>query len=176
MINSSIRTSPNAHKFILITILGLFLLSMCNQATARKGGSLESFLGAAVLRSKPGETADQVLTKEQLRTCLSIKENLSARSETLASLNKQLDSNERERASEARILEVEQQLVGAGSQFDIDRFNDKVHRFNQSVKSDQFAVEAYNRKVQLYEIDRRGFSENCAGKSYYEEDMQALTK
>ncbi|MEZ8825063.1 hypothetical protein [Vibrio sp. 10N.261.55.A7] len=177
-------------KYFLLTCLTLLIASVpATEAYAKKGKSSLSSAGRGLAALAGGiKTYDEdTLTVEALRTCM-IEGNDIDKSETkLASFGKPMfDAEIRMESDEARIdaLDVyftENENTEYETDAEADVYNNKIDEYNALIDSYNAALAKYqelegpyNERVDIFNAKVDKFDSECAGKSYYEDDLAAI--
>ena len=71
-----------------------------------------------------------------------------------------------------RSLDSRQSRVDVSSKASVDAYNREVDRHRKAVAEYNDGTPPFNARVAAFNNRLQGFNANCAGKSYYEDDMQ----
>jgi hypothetical protein len=103
-------------------------------------------LGLALLASGQKPTTP-VMSCEELRSCLSLKTSIDTQSDRLD--------------SDVQAIEQERLLLDRRDPSSVTKLNELISQYNEGVRAIDFAVASFNAR--------------CAGKSYYESDLAAVS-
>ncbi|WP_186419568.1 hypothetical protein [Bosea sp. CS1GBMeth4] len=161
---------------ILIALLALepWITLPAQAKGGRFLGSLIGGAGRAAARSVGGTAiksyGPNVLTVEQLKTCLTKAATLDKDSESLSTEQVRLSAAKTELEAGERELEQKKAKLNRSRKSEVDRYNKDITAYNtrlQNLKADQAA---YNTKVDNHNAGIADFNGNCT-KSYYKDDM-----
>ena len=117
-------------------------------------------------------SSPNVLKPEELRTCLQ-------QEVTINELGERIDADEvvlQQRADQidqmGRSLDSRQSRVDVSSKASVDAYNREVDRHRKAVAEYNRQLSGFNAGATDFNNRVQGFNTNCAGKSYYEDDMQ----
>lgn len=161
---------------ILIALLALepWIALPAHAKGGRFLGSLVGGAGRAAARSVGGTAIKSyganVLTVEQLKTCLTKAATLDRDSEALSTEQARLSTAKTEIDTSEKELEQKKFKLNRSRKSEVDRYNKDITAYNtrlQSLKADQAA---YNTKVDSHNTGIEDFNGTCT-KSYYQDDM-----
>ncbi|MCZ8158392.1 MAG: hypothetical protein O9256_00615 [Rhizobiaceae bacterium] len=161
----------NARRTLLLGLIGLMASATSLNALARRGRRV-SFSGRGLPNG--AQASGPVLSRDELRRCVSQEESINADSVEADRLQAELEVKKRELEALERRINAAEPLVDTSSQASVDQFNaliDEhsrlVDRFNQGLQPANDAIDRLNAA-----IDR--FNSACANRPYYESDMAAV--
>lgn len=152
-------------------MLALVVLLLVGSQEASAKGKMR--LGGNALRH--GSTSlDNILSREQLRSCLALEQGLEANSKKIDAQQTDLEANLK------KIQGMKQGVLE--NELRVDRYSqDSVDQHNRMVDELRTVLDSYNNDVTDYEARVKShnsvidnFTKSCEGRSYREEDMKAL--
>ncbi|EPA0547527.1 hypothetical protein ACQZN4_003272 [Vibrio alginolyticus] len=175
-----------AKSALVSIIIGLFIFPLESEAKRGFGSIFKAGKGARAVGGVKSYDFN-TLTLEQLRQCLSLESDIEISEQRLKndalplnSKKKVLSSLEAKVNSLDRYLTINQNVVFY-TQAEVDAFNYKVEKYNKLIATYNVELEHY-RKLERPYNDLVGehnnkigkFKMDCAGKRYYEEDLNTI--
>ncbi len=114
------------------------------------------------------------MSQAELRTCLQAEQALNVRSDEIDQQELGIQKQQTQLEELEARIERQKPLVDRYSQESVDSFNRLISRHRRLAKEYNQSVEPFNNKIAAYKADQDRFNATCAGKSYYESDMQAV--
>jgi len=115
-----------------------------------------------------------LLTREELRACLSLQERVRAMTEEAGRVRTDLDARKAELLASAEALKAELASVDRTSQEAVDAYNARSVARDERVAAYEQAVAAFNARVDALAADRDTFTGKCNNRRYDEADEIAL--
>jgi hypothetical protein len=155
---------------ILLSLIVLTTFSF-HVSYAEARGRIRS-LGSAL--SRGAHHTGPVMTRDQLRTCVTQKNSLNIDGEKLDAGDNILKHKSEEIENQEAIIREQEPLVDERSQQSVDAFNSLVRAHKERIAAYNGSIAEYNAKVDIYRNDVNLFNSRCAGQPYYKSDMQAI--
>ena len=152
---------------VLATILGSIPIYSEADSKSEVSGKILSETIAGV-----DEKAD--LTREQLRDCLLLKQNISNQAETIKQLNSNLELLQDDIDERSRNIKERRSLLKSLSQTQLKSLNQTITQQNEAIDTYNKKIGSAKEKVANYNQTQELFSTTCANKSYDESDMQSV--
>lgn len=130
------------------------------------------FPGAALARG--AHHSGPVLSREQLRVCVSEQNSLNAEGDNLNGAQTALKAKAAEIRRLESIIKRREPLVDQYSQQSVDSFNALIGKYKPLVAAYNNSLPGYNAKFGKFKVAQDSFNAKCAGHAYYESDMQAV--
>lgn len=118
--------------------------------------------------------AGPVMSRDELRRCVQQESTLNVDGESLDRDEAELAEKQRAIDSIEQTLERRKVSLDRSSQDAIDSYNGLVARHRRLVRAYNESIAPYNKRVAAYQDAQNSFNATCAGKVYYEDDMQAV--
>lgn len=160
-----------SRRAALLGILGLVASFTSLEVEARRGRRVR-ISGRGLARG--ARHSGPVLSRDQLRQCVSEQNQINSRSEHVDRAQASLDA-ERSRLNhlEQRIERAEP-LVDVYSQESVDSFNAMIDQHRRLVASFNERLPASNSQVETLNAAVERFNSRCGERAYYEHDMAAV--
>ncbi|MFK5970382.1 MAG: hypothetical protein QM487_09720 [Candidatus Marithrix sp.] len=126
-----------------------------------------------ITSSKNGETAD--LTKEQLKDCISLQNKLDKQAKIIEQANFKLESIKTEIEKRTSYIKEKRSQVNDLSDKQIEDINIVITKQKQDISYYNDKVDFSEDKFNVYHINKKAFSIDCADKSYNADDMKVVT-
>ncbi len=155
---------------------GLTVLALPEPAAARgrrvrfSSGRGASQAGSSAAAASTGP----VLSREQLRSCMSDQETVERKSAALEQAMASLSEEKSQITEMERRLADEKRLVVASSESSVKRYNAVVDRYQKMVDDYNARVAPFRTDLAAIESARARFNSDCVNHAYDENDMQAL--
>jgi hypothetical protein len=155
-----------------------FVLLATTEVEARRGGFLSGLLrGAAkaaphINRQKTYDVL--TLTQAKLKECIQLSSALDDAGKILDDEEKGLSSAQEQLQGAFDNLELQRSSIDNTSQFEVDEFNRRLDVLRAEQTRFNDAVDKHNNRVSNYQSHANRFNTTCAGKRYYEEDLQLV--
>lgn len=130
------------------------------------------FRGAGLARG--AHHSGPVLSREQLRICVTQQNRLNAEASSLDAADAALQAKAAEIENLEKTITRRESLVDQYSQQSVDSFNALIGKHKKLATAYNKSLSAYNAKVDKFKVDQDSFNTRCAGHAYYESDMQAV--
>lgn len=115
-----------------------------------------------------------LLTRAELRACLSQQDRIRTEQDTLA---RDRSAREAEMASlraSGETLKAELAALDRANAEAVEQYNAKAQARDRAVDAFQAGAAAYNEKAQALEVQRQSFTQSCANRRYDEADEIAI--
>ena len=112
-----------------------------------------------------------VLTPEQLRSCLLVELEISTAVPNLDTMEATIAKQKRQLVESSIGLETIRKELDQYDEMAVDLFNMDVARYERNRTRLNQKIEEFNRAISNNNSRIENFNLNCAGKKYYEEDM-----
>jgi hypothetical protein len=162
-------------------IVALVGTSEANAQSRRGGGLVRALFGAGVAAlgksgsAKPSEKdyGERTLRPSQLKSCLVTAHRLDLLVAELDSDAAKFDS-ENESIGRTKAELERASRIPAISQLEIDDFNRRVDRFNTHVRTQKYAVEIYNHRVNANSREIDNWNGNCVDRRFFMFDLDSM--
>jgi septal ring factor EnvC (AmiA/AmiB activator) len=169
-----------------IVPLAPFVSSRCRRLAWRAG--VAGAIAATALLAQGVSAADKaraasappskvpVLTQAQLRECMSQKESLRQRSESLVKTKADLDAAKAEIARTGAEITEAQATLDRTKKEAVDDFNAKIVARNALVDDYQTKGAAYNKDVEDVQATQDSYASACSNRRYDDRDLTDIQK
>lgn len=117
-------------------------------------------------------SSPNVLKPDDLRACLQQEAAINELGELIDADEVALQKRAEQIDQMGRSLDNRQARVDVYSKASVDAYNREVDRHRKAVAEYNLATPVFNARAADFNNRVQGFNANCAGKSYYEDDMQ----
>ena len=155
--------------FIWLGVAGLISLA-ATPATARRRRSF-SLGGGMVGR---GNYDPDVLSESQLETCVRSEREIDSQEAKFESA--EYDAARQQLEDLSRKIDISNITVDRYSQASIDEHNALIDTYNKLLGDFEPLESEYNSKAESFGLLVDRFNRDCAGKRYYDSDMQAVIR
>jgi hypothetical protein len=172
------EAAPMPHRLHRFTLLrasvGLALAvwlagSFAQSADKPRPASFGTSLG----KGKPN---GPLLTRAELRECMSLQARTRATTEELAAAQAALDRDKSELAARSAALKEELAVLDRTSAQAVDTYNASVQEHEKRVDAYNAKTQEFNGKVQALQDHRGAFSKGCENRDFDEKDEIAIRK
>lgn len=129
-----------------------------------------------VLSLGQGKTTGKLLTRNELRECLSQEVRVKALSDEAVALQSALDADKAEITKRGEELHSALDTLDRTSQDAIDAYKAKGAEQDQRIDAYNAKLPTYNTRVQAMQEERTNFVKNCADRPYDEGDYFAIKR
>jgi hypothetical protein len=121
-----------------------------------------------------GKSNGPLLTREQLRQCLTEQDRLKQEAAEVVQVQRTLESERAEIDRTGVELTAGKETLDRTSQAAIDAFNAKIQSREKQVEAYRLAAPAFNDRVDKLDTAKRSFAKDCADRRYHEDDYDAI--
>ena len=123
-----------------------------------------------------GKTSGPVLTREQLRACLTQKTKVAQQDEQLPKGKAALASAQDELVRRGETLKASLEALDRTNAEAVSAYNGHVEARDRQIDEHQARVAAFNTRVEAAQVEREAFTKSCGNRSYFEEDAAAIQR
>lgn len=115
-----------------------------------------------------------ILTKEQLRQCMTEQERIRKENVELAEVQAQMDKDRAEIDRLGKEIETEKPKVDASDESAVNAFNERVRQRSRMIEDFKTAAPLFNQRVDKLGADRQAYTANCADRRFFEDDLAEI--
>ncbi len=130
----------------------------------------------STLGTGKGKASGPLLTRAELRECLSLQVRVRASAEELAAAQAALDKEKAEIVQRSAALKEELAALDRTSAPAVDAYNASVLEHEQRVDAYNAKTPAFNGKAAALQEQRAGFAKGCENRDFDEKDEIAIRK
>jgi len=123
-----------------------------------------------------GKGSGPMLTKEQLRGCISLKTRVAQQEEDLTKEQAALASTKDEIVSGGDTLKARLETLDRTSAEAVAAYNEQTETRDKQIDDYQARVTAFNTRVESGKADRDAYAKGCENRRFFEEDEIAIKK
>jgi len=123
-----------------------------------------------------GQGSGAMLTKEQLRSCLTQKAHLAQQDDDLLKEQTALAAAKDEVARSGEALKAQLETVDRTSADAVAAYNDQAQARDKQIDDYQARVTAFNARVDASKGEREAFGKTCSNRRFLEDDEIAIKK
>jgi hypothetical protein len=124
-------------------------------------------------KAKPGLP---MLTKEQLRSCLSRNDSIKGRMAAVLPEQAALKKEGDDLAQAGQALNADRATLDSTKEDVVKGFNERVVEREKAVEAYKARSEAYNAKVDALQADKTAYLNDCDGRTYFEDEEAQIRK
>lgn len=121
-----------------------------------------------------GKSGGPVLTREQLRQCMTEQERLRVETADVVAAQRALDADKAELTRLAEALKTQLETLDRSSQQAVDGYNAEATRRTKMVESYQAAAPLFNDRVDKLDAAKETWTKDCADRRYREDDFDLI--
>jgi hypothetical protein len=121
-----------------------------------------------------GKGSGPLLSREQLRQCLTEQDRLKQEAADVLQTQKTLESDRAEIDRTGVELKADKDTLDRTSQAAIDAFNARIQAREKQVEAYKVAAPAFNDRVDKLDAAKQSFAKDCADRRYREDDYDAI--
>jgi hypothetical protein len=123
-----------------------------------------------------GKGSGPMLTREQLRDCLSRKPRLAQQDDDLAKEQAALVTTKAEMSRSGEALKTALETLDRTNEEAVATYNDQAQARDKQIDEYQARVGAFNARVEAAKTERDAFTASCENRRYLEDDEIAIRK
>jgi hypothetical protein len=123
-----------------------------------------------------GKGSGPVLTKEQLRNCLSLKARLAQQDDDMGKEQAALVSTKDEIVRGGDALKARLETLDRTSAEAVAAYNEQSEARDKQIDEYQARVTAFNTRVEATKTDRDAYAKGCENRRFFEDDELAIKK
>ena len=121
-----------------------------------------------------GKTSGPLLTRNQLRECMSQQQKISLQGDETLALQSQFDRDKAEIQRQGLLLKEELAALDRTNAELVDRYNAKAAARDKTIDDFEARAPAYNLRVQQLQTDRAAYASACENRRFDENDEIAI--
>ncbi len=121
-----------------------------------------------------GKSNGPLLTRDQLRQCMTEQDRLKQETADILQTQKALEIDRAEIDRTGVELKADKETLDRTSQAAIDAFNAKIQAREKQVEAYKVAAPAFNDRFDKLDAAKQAFAKDCADRRYREDDYDAI--
>ncbi|WP_353110530.1 hypothetical protein [Salinisphaera dokdonensis] len=162
----------NRRTLLIGVLAGLGLLATPNAIARRRRRIYLPHNGL----SKGSNYSGPILSRQELRECLSQQNKINAGSQHLDNLEASVHAKAQEIEQLESLIQQREPLVDRYSQYSVDNFNRLIEKHRELVKEYNARLRPINQQVSVHQANVEEFNKTCADHQYYQSDMDAIRR
>jgi hypothetical protein len=121
-----------------------------------------------------GTSTQPILTRDQLRQCLSEQDRIKQEGAELARQQAQIEKDRSEIERMGTELEAGKASLDASDEAAVTAYNERVRKRAKMIEDFKAAAPVFNARVDKLVVDRKAYADACADRRFFEEDYDDI--